>query len=134
MRRLMTIERARLSELLGQHDLTIPQFLVMAHLAGETHACLMGTLAKELAQSNATTTGIVRRLEGAHLVRRTRDNLRDRREVSVELTAEGRALLKRARHARRSHIRRAVTRMSGSEARELVRLLDKYLSQLEQER
>ena len=65
-----------------------------ALLAGAMIAAI-SEIGKRLFLDSATLTPLLKRLETAGLIRRTRDE-RDERQVVIDLTAEGRALKRRA--------------------------------------
>ena len=131
--RVMWTEQKRFSQLLAALNLTLPQFLVLAAIRQRGAGCPIGTLADEMFQSYPTMTGIVDRLESAKLVVRERGNEQDRRQVVVNLTTAGRAVLDRAQAARRERMLRALGAFSVRERHELVRLLSIYLDTLEKE-
>ncbi len=131
--RLMWLEQKRLGQILAEHDLTVPQFLALVTLARGERSCTIGSLAGRLFQSNATMTGIIDRLESDRLVVRMRDDENDRRKVMVQVTPRGRALLRRAMLARHEHIRRALAGFRPEDVHAFVRLLDRYISELEKE-
>ena len=70
--------------------LTYPQFLVMLALYGAAPRTV-GDLGIELGMDNGTLTPLLKRLEGAGLVTRTRDQ-NDERRVLIDLTKAGEAL------------------------------------------
>lgn len=76
--------------LLDKLNLTYPQYLVMVTLWGRD-----GQTVKELGQTlfldSSTLTPLLKRMEAAGFITRTR-NPKDEREVLLHLTAEGRAL------------------------------------------
>ena len=74
-------------EFFVKRGVTQTQFLMMASIHASTR-CGMGTLARNFNVSMPTVTGIVDRLVRARLVRRV-PQAQDRRQVAVELTAEG---------------------------------------------
>lgn len=76
--------------LLDELGLTYPQFLVMNVLWDEDNQSV-GTIAEKLALESSTLTPVLKRLESAQLVRRTR-NPDNERQVIVALTAGGKAL------------------------------------------
>ena len=84
----------RYRPLLEPLGLTYPQYLVMLVL-WETDARSVGALAARLHLDSATLTPLLKRLEAAGLVARTRDPA-DNRVVVVALTDAGRALRARA--------------------------------------
>jgi len=81
----------RHSRLARQHGLTEPQAVCLSavHRAGEINP---GHLARSLSLSPPTVTGILDRLERRGLVRRER-TARDKRQVTVCITPEGKRLL-----------------------------------------
>ncbi|MDE3089370.1 MAG: MarR family transcriptional regulator [Chloroflexota bacterium] len=133
LRRLMWMEQKRLTQLLSEHGLTLPQFIVLTTIHMRGKGCPIGTLADEMFQSYPTMTGIVDRLEDAKLVARERGNTEDRRKVVVTLTEAGRHILDRARSARRESMRRALAHFSATDRRDFLRLLRVYLDALEKE-
>jgi DNA-binding MarR family transcriptional regulator len=133
LRRLMWLEQKRMAKVLGEHNLTVPQFYVLVNLVHGEQACTIGGLASQLSQSNATMTGIVDRLETEHLVVRTRGGETDRRKVTVQVTHRGRSLLERAKTTRRESIRRALIGFPARDLVTFVRLLDTYLVNLEKD-
>ncbi|HEX2526363.1 MAG TPA: MarR family transcriptional regulator [Geminicoccus sp.] len=89
----MAIQRAY-RPLLDSLRLTYPQYLVLNVLWREDGQTV-GSLAEQLALETSTLTPLLKRLEAAQLVRRTR-NPQDERQVIVALTDQGRALEDRA--------------------------------------
>ncbi|WP_456268759.1 MarR family transcriptional regulator [Kushneria sp. AK178] len=81
--------------LLKQLDLTYPQYLVMLVLWEEDHLTVSG-IGERLSLDSATLTPLLKRLEGAELVRRARTR-EDERQVEVSLTDKGRTLREEAR-------------------------------------
>jgi DNA-binding MarR family transcriptional regulator len=133
LQHLMWMEQKRFTQLLSEHGLTLPQFIVLATVHKRGTGCPIGTLADEMFQSYPTMTGIVDRLEDAHWVTRERGNKEDRRKVVVTLTESGRHILDRARTARQQRMRRALAHFSILERREFLRLLKVYIDALEKE-
>lgn len=70
--------------------LTFPQYLVILELLAEAPLSV-GTLGGRLDMDTGTITPLVKRLEAAGLVTRTRDP-KDERRVMVDLTSSGRGL------------------------------------------
>lgn len=87
LRRVMAAIRGRFHGALREHDLTFPQWLVLKSLKRRGRVNLR-EVAGTLECTPANATGIVDRLEAAHLVSRAQ-NPDDRREVFVRLTEEG---------------------------------------------
>lgn len=76
--------------LLDELGLTYPQYLVLNVLWRE-EGRTVGGIADQLALESSTLTPLLKRLEAAGLVRRTR-NPDNERQVVIELTENGRAL------------------------------------------
>ncbi len=133
LNRLIWMEQKKFSQLLLEHALTLPQFLVLISIKRRGAGCPIGALAEETFQSHPTMTGIVDRLQDKRLVVRERDHSEDRRQVVVQLTETGRKLLERARTARRERMMRALSRFTANDRREFLRLLMMYLETLEKE-
>jgi DNA-binding MarR family transcriptional regulator len=81
-------------QLLAELDLTYPQYLVMLVL-WEGDGITVSELGERLFLDSATLTPLLKRLQAAGLVQRTRGT-RDERQVIVTLTDEGRALREKA--------------------------------------
>ena len=84
----------RYAELLEGTGLTYPQYLVVLVLLERETPMSVGDLGAELRLDSGTLTPLLKRLEGAGLVRRERDP-EDERRVLVELTDAGRGLEER---------------------------------------
>ena len=80
--------------LLEELGLTYPQYLILIVL-WKTDALKVSEIGERLSLDSGTLTPVLKRLETAGLVRRTR-RLKDEREVEIGLTAAGRALRDRA--------------------------------------
>lgn len=80
--------------LLDQLGLTYPQYLVLNVLWRE-ESQTVGGIADRLALESSTVTPLLKRLEAAELVQRTR-NPANERQVVVSLTPQGRALRAKA--------------------------------------
>ena len=88
----MAIQRVY-KPLLDELGLTYPQYLVLNVLWSEDNQTV-GGIAERLALESSTLTPLLKRLETAGLVRRTR-NPQNERQVVVALTEEGRAIRSR---------------------------------------
>ena len=111
--------------LLKQLELTYPQYLVMLVLWQEDRLTVSG-IGERLSLDSATLTPLLKRLEGAELVRRQRTR-EDERQVEVSLTEQGRALREKART-----LPAEVERASGCSSQELKALRD-HLNALKQQ-
>lgn len=85
----MAVQRAY-KPLLDQMGITYPQFLVL-NLLWHDGQQTVGGLAEKLALESSTLTPLLKRLEAAGLVTRTR-NPRNEREVLIETTPKGEKL------------------------------------------
>lgn len=80
--------------LLDPLGLTYPQYLVMAVL-WEKDGGTVGEIGEKLLLESSTLTPLLKRLETAKLIRRTRDQ-KDERVVRIHLTKDGAALKQKA--------------------------------------
>ena len=80
--------------LLEDLGLTYPQYLILIVL-WKTDALKVSEIGERLNLDSGTLTPVLKRLEAAGIVRRTR-RLKDEREVEIGLTAAGRALREKA--------------------------------------
>lgn len=80
--------------LLDALELTYPQYLVL-NVLWQENGLTVGGIAERLALESSTLTPLLKRLEAAGLLSRTR-NPQNEREVVIELTEAGRALKARA--------------------------------------
>lgn len=76
--------------LLGRHDLTYPQYLVLLVL-WEEEGLSVKEIGTRLFLDSGTLTPLLKRLEASGRVRRARDRA-DERQISIFLTADGRRL------------------------------------------
>ena len=102
-------------KLLADLDLTYPQYLVMLVL-WEGDGLTVSQVGERLFLDSATLTPLLKRLEAAGLVTRQRA-VEDERKVVISLTAEGRALRRKA-----GAIPEAIFCASGCELDELLEL------------
>lgn len=87
---VVTLLEKRLFAFLAQHQLTPPQFFVLRTLIEHGGRCRIGQIAQEHHLTNATMTGLIKRMEAAEppLVQRVRSGS-DGRSIDVHLTAHG---------------------------------------------
>lgn len=102
-------------------DVTMPQMKVLM-LLRENGALRVGVLARHLAVSTPTITGIVDRLVRQELVRRE-DDPSDRRVVLNVLTPKGEQLMERLRHRSDEELMRVIGSLSAQEQTDLARVL-----------
>jgi len=87
---IVTDGEKRLAAHLEAHQITPPQFYVLKTLSENGGACRIGDIARDHHLTNATMTGLVKRLEAMDppLVQRKR-SATDGRSVDVSLTPDG---------------------------------------------
>lgn len=83
-----------------------------------------GEIGRALGVARANMAPLMAELEAAKLLERITDEA-DRRAVSVSLTKEGQAMLKNCKARITAHERRAMDRLTESERKTLLRLLNK---------
>ncbi|RLK12350.1 DNA-binding MarR family transcriptional regulator [Micromonospora sp. M71_S20] len=103
---------------LDEFGLTYPQYLVLLVLWERDDAPTVSELGAALRLDSGTLSPLLKRLEGAGLVVRTR-SARDERRVEVGLTGDGRAL-----RDRMGEVPLRVARATGLTEAELVALRD----------
>lgn len=111
---------------LAQHGLTMPQFVVLAHLMHHQQGCAVHQVAEATQQERATMTGILDRLEQAGQVQRRRSQS-DRRRWIITLTKEGNDLLESTKHQTHDALIDALADFDPAELEHLQRLLGKLL-------
>jgi DNA-binding MarR family transcriptional regulator len=107
--------------------LTLPQFYTLLHLDQASEACKMSDLAEATQQSAASLTGVVDRLRDKQLIVRVRDE-KDRRQVMVAVTTQGRELIFEIKQARREQMQNAFAHLAELEVDSLIILLDRVLN------
>jgi len=115
--------RDPISATCAELELSAPQvhtLLAMGHEGPLT----MGELARRVAVTEKTTTGLVDRLERDGLVQRRRDPA-DRRVVRVRLTARGARLAKRLDAEVLEKLAWLMGRLDAGDRRDLFRIIDK---------
>jgi DNA-binding MarR family transcriptional regulator len=81
-------------EVSSSFGITGPQLWALKTIA-QSAGLTLGDLSKKMYLHPSTISGVIDRLEGKNLVRRSRDSV-DRRVVTVDLTPAGKKLVKRA--------------------------------------
>ncbi|MBK8030194.1 MAG: MarR family transcriptional regulator [Chloroflexi bacterium] len=121
----------RLSDMLGQHGLTTPQFYVLKTLIEHDGRLTIGRLAKLHGLTNATMTGLVKRLEvfDPPLVLRE-TNVEDRRSVYVVLTDAGRERFIGVQTDLMDQLRAVLGLLNADERRSLLFDLTRYVDML----
>jgi DNA-binding MarR family transcriptional regulator len=110
----------------AEHDLSAPQVHTLLALGAEG-TLTMGDLARRVAVTEKTVTGLVDRLERDGLVARRRDAA-DRRIVQVALTAPGKALHRRLDSGLLRALALLLGRLDAADRRDLFRIAGKLSS------
>ena len=103
-----------------------PGQFAMLILINENPGTTQRALSERIGIDKSTLAVALNRLAERKLVRRVRSK-QDRRSNVLELSASGKAQMKRMVTFVRKHERRMLKNLSGAEQRELVRLLDKMI-------
>lgn len=107
-----------------EETITLPQFRMLV-LLDSRGAMKLTTIAELLDVNPSTATRMVDRLVTTEMVAR-QQNPATRREVVIELTPEGRRVVRGVTRRRRAAIGRIVARMSEDERRDLVGALTAF--------
>ena len=110
------------------YNLTLGRFHVLRVIM-ESQPVSMGYIHEELHMANSTVTVIVDYLHEAGLVKRRRDTA-DRRVVLLEITEEGKEIMRSLLEKRQEFMKKALLDMEDS-AEELAELLEKLLAKIE---
>lgn len=110
------------------YNLTLGRFHVLRVIM-ESQPVSMGFIHEELHMANSTVTVIVDYLHEAGLVKRRRDTA-DRRVVLLEITEEGKEIMRSLLKKRQEFMKKALLDMEDS-AEELAELLEKLLDKIE---
>jgi DNA-binding MarR family transcriptional regulator len=112
----------------ARFGITPPQFQILTIINRlKNQNCTQRRLGRELYVSFPNVTVMLARLEETGLVQR-RVNPDDRRENFVELTAQGRALLRRIWKEHQQQLDHVTAGLTGDEQIELARLLNKMMA------
>lgn len=131
--RIVLDSEKRLSAYLAAHELTPPQFYVLKTLVEQGGRCLIGEIARAHHLTNATMTGLVKRLETTRppLVMRE-PNAADRRSVYVTLTEAGIERFLAVQADLKAELHAVLSVLTGDERRDLLHYLTRYLLFIEQ--
>ncbi len=124
----------RLASHFGAHQLTPPQFYVLKTLSENQGKCRIGEIAREHHLTNATMTGLVKRLETMDppLVRRRR-SATDGRSVDVMLTDEGARRYVRVQRDIIEQLRAVFALLPHQERRDIIAKVRLYFAIFSQE-
>lgn len=124
---LVDVEK-RLAAHMAAHELTPPQFYVLKTLIEHGGSCPIGQIAREHHLTNATMTGLVKRLEAMNppLVLRQRSP-NDARSVNVVLTEEGQARFDAIKDDVFAQLQVMMSLISQEERQALLHFLARYV-------
>ncbi len=123
----------RLAAHMAAHDLTPPQFFVLKTLVENNGRCPIGFIARDHHLTNATMTGLVKRLEAMEppLVERQR-SLDDGRSVVVVLTPAGEARFEAVKNAVFEQLQLILGVLGPEERQTLMHFVTRYLDVVSQ--
>lgn len=118
----------RLASHFALHSLTTPQFYVLKTLIEHGGVCPIGTIARLHGLTNATMTGLVKRLEAQDppLVIREQDE-GDRRSVRVLLTEAGRSRFSDVTSSLLEYVHAILNLLNQSERQRIIEYLTRYV-------
>lgn len=121
----------RLAENLAAHGLTVPQFYVLKTLSEHDGRMGIGQIARAHGLTNATMTGLVKRLEAINppLVMRE-ENAADRRAVYVVLTPAGWERFEAVQKSLIEQLRAVFSLIPAEERRKLLDDLSRYVGMI----
>ena len=119
----------RLASHFDAHQLTPPQFYVLKTLSENQGECRIGDIARDHHLTNATMTGLVKRLEAMDppLVRRRR-SATDGRSVDVLLTDEGSRRFVEVQRGLMDQLRSVLGFLPDKERRDIIAKLSLYFA------
>lgn len=118
----------RLAAHLAAHGLTPPQFYVMKTLAERGGRCPIGQIARAHHLTNATMSGLVKRLEAMDPPLVVREpHAEDRRSVQVSLTPAGQARFLAVQADLLGQVRQVFALLSDEERADLLHYLTRYV-------
>ncbi|MBW4437238.1 MAG: MarR family transcriptional regulator [Pleurocapsa minor GSE-CHR-MK-17-07R] len=118
----------RLAEHLTAHDLSAPQFYVLKTLSEHDGRMAIGEIARQHGLTNATMTGIIKRMEASSVPLVAREsNASDRRGVDVLLLPAGRLRLDAVQKAIIDQLRTVFSLFPEDERARLLTELNHYM-------
>ena len=118
-------------ELMQHVGLTAPQLAALQEI-GRLQPITVGALAKSIHLSQATLTGVCTRLENRNLVYRAR-SVSDRRNVVLELTEAGQAILEDAPSLLQDHFRHELLGLQQWEQNQMLASLQRIAAMMDAE-
>lgn len=119
----------RLAAYMAVHRLTPPQFFVLRTLVSHGGRYPIGQIAREHHLTNATLTGLVKRLEALHPPLVTREpSATDRRSVYVLLTPAGEQLFNEIQTGLLEQVRVVFSLLSPEERHDVLEKIARYVT------
>lgn len=122
----------RLSAHIAQHGLTQPQFYVLKTLSDHGGTCPIGQIARQHHLTNATMTGLIKRMEAMNppLVIREQ-SADDRRSVMVSLTPAGEQRYLALQHSLLEQLRILLNLVDVQERKQALQYLMRFVTLLQ---
>ena len=111
------------------YNITMPQLVCLREIS-DSEPIPLGELTRLLHLNNSTVTGIVDRLEKRNLVRRVRQS-RDRRQIHVETTDEGKRFIEKAPKPLQDHFIEQIRLMDPLEVDKILWAIGKLADMLQ---
>lgn len=129
IRRIIRFTDIHSHKLRVEYGVTAPQLACLLRIAARDRTTVTD-LASELTLSASTLVGIVDRLESRGFVRRERSS-RDRRQIFIFATKEGRDLLGRTPSPLQERLAAALGALPGAEREEIAKALERIVELLQ---
>jgi len=123
----------RLTAHMAAHGLTPPQFYVLKTLVEHAGRCRIGQIAEEHHLTNATMTGLVKRLEAMTPPLVSREtNVNDRRSIYVVMTRAGHERFMAIQTDLLAQAQGVLRLLSAEERQDLIHYLSRYVQAVEE--
>ena len=110
-----------------EYHVTVPQMVCIQALIDAGGSMMCSALAKEVELSGSTVNGIIDRLETKGLTTRRRDHI-DRRKVFVQVTEEGKALVKTVPSLLQDRLSEALRMLPNAEQTNIALTLERIVT------
>ncbi len=130
LRKIAVLIRHHTREMLGQYQLTLPQYYALLHLRRQTMT--MGELCGHLYLASSTVTDLVDRMEKLNYVRRVRDD-KDRRVIRLQILDGGEEVIEKVMQDRMRFLSKKLNQLDPNQAEALLQALSNLHSLMEAE-
>jgi len=131
IRLVSLIVRKRGRDILGNFDITPPQFNALLALA-DFGSLTMGELCEKLYLACSTATDLIDRMERNGLIERQRDQ-NDRRVIRLKITERGQGIIEKVIEARYVYLTNVLASVTAEEKRSIVCALNQLHSLMTQD-